>query len=52
LAFVPFILVAVTNKYLSTAIKEWYPNGFDLMPLDLQLTPSMLPKLLPFGQWV
>ena len=25
----PLILVAVMNKYLSKAIKEWYPNGFD-----------------------
>ena len=35
LAFVPLILVAVTNKYLSTAIKEWYPNGFDFNAIGL-----------------
>ncbi|WP_445116259.1 GntP family permease [Acinetobacter sp. WZC-1] len=35
LAFVPLILVAVMNKYLSTAIKEWYPNGFDFNAIGL-----------------
>ncbi|MEG0652124.1 MAG: GntP family permease, partial [Acinetobacter sp.] len=35
MAFVPLILVAVTNKYLSTAIKTWYPNGFDFNAIGL-----------------
>lgn len=35
LAFVPLILVAVMNKYLSKAIKEWYPNGFDFASVGL-----------------
>lgn len=35
LAFFPLILVAVTNKYLSTAITEWYPNGFDFTAIGL-----------------
>lgn len=35
MAFVPLILVAVTNKYLSIAIKEWYPNGFDFNAIGL-----------------
>lgn len=35
LAFVPLILVAVMNKYLSTAIKTWYPNGFDFNAIGL-----------------
>ena len=35
LAFVPLILVAVMNKYLTTAIPAWYPNGFDFAALGL-----------------
>ena len=35
MAFVPLILVAVTNKYLSSAIKQWYPNGFDFNAIGL-----------------
>lgn len=35
LAFVPLILVAVMNKYLSTAIHTWYPNGFDFNLIGL-----------------
>lgn len=35
MAFVPLILVAVMNKYLSTAIKQWYPNGFDFNAIGL-----------------
>lgn len=35
LAFVPLILVAVMNKYLSGAIKDWYPNGFDFNVIGL-----------------
>ncbi|WP_075618802.1 GntP family permease [Paenisporosarcina indica] len=35
LAFVPLILVAVMNKYLTTAIPKWYPNGFDFASMGL-----------------
>ncbi|TCB66016.1 GntP family permease [Acinetobacter sp. ANC 4178] len=35
LAFVPLILVAVMNKFLSTAIPKWYPNGFDFNAIGL-----------------
>lgn len=35
LAFVPLILVAVMNKYLATAIQQWYPNGFDFNLIGL-----------------
>lgn len=35
LAFVPLVLVAVMNKYLTTAIPAWYPNGFDFAALGL-----------------
>ncbi|SPL70554.1 GntP family permease [Acinetobacter stercoris] len=34
-AFIPLILVAVMNKYLSTAIKTWYPDGFDFNAIGL-----------------
>ena len=29
LAFLPLVLVGVMNKYLTTSIPTWYPNGFD-----------------------
>lgn len=35
MAFMPLILVAVMNKYLSGAIKTWYPNGFDFNAIGL-----------------
>ena len=35
LAFVPLILVAIMNKYLSGAINDWYPNGFDFNVIGL-----------------
>jgi H+/gluconate symporter-like permease len=35
LAFVPLILVAVMNSYLTKAIPSWYPNGFDFESLGL-----------------
>ena len=35
LAFLPLILVAVTNKYFSISIQEWYPNGFDFSAIGL-----------------
>ncbi|RLL46803.1 GntP family permease [Oceanobacillus piezotolerans] len=36
LAFVPLILVAVMNNYLTKAIPSWYPNGFDFAALGLE----------------
>ncbi|WP_043932937.1 GntP family permease [Bacillus sp. EB01] len=35
LAFVPLILVALMNSYLTQAIPAWYPNGFDFAELGL-----------------
>jgi len=35
LAFVPLILVGVTNKLFVTYIPTWYPNGFDFTALGL-----------------
>lgn len=35
LAFVPLILVGVTNKLFVTYIPKWYPNGFDFAALGL-----------------
>ncbi len=35
LAFVPLILVGVTNKLFVTYIPQWYPNGFDFAALGL-----------------
>ncbi|MBM7665807.1 H+/gluconate symporter-like permease [Solibacillus kalamii] len=35
LAFVPLILVGVTNKIFVTSIPKWYPNGFDFEALGL-----------------
>jgi H+/gluconate symporter-like permease len=36
LAFVPLVLVAVTNKLFITYIPKWYPNGFDFSALGLK----------------
>ncbi|MFL6562372.1 MAG: GntP family permease [Bacillus sp. (in: firmicutes)] len=36
LAFVPLVLVAVTNKLFITYIPEWYPNGFDFSAIGLK----------------
>jgi H+/gluconate symporter-like permease len=36
LAFVPLILVGVTNKFFTTAIPKWYPNGFDFASIGLE----------------
>ena len=33
-AFVPVVLVGVLNKVFTTIIPQWYPNGFDFLPLD------------------
>lgn len=35
LAFVPLVLVGVTNKIFVTSIPNWYPNGFDFEALGL-----------------
>ena len=35
LAFVPLVLVAVMNSYLTKAIPNWYPNGFDFSAIGL-----------------
>ncbi|MEH7568874.1 transporter [Priestia megaterium] len=34
-AFVPLILVGVTNKFFTTIIPKWYPNGFDFSSIGL-----------------
>lgn len=36
MAFVPLVLVAVTNKLFITYIPEWYPNGFDFSVIGLK----------------
>lgn len=36
LAFVPLVLVAVMNKYLTGAIPKWYSNGFDFTKLGME----------------
>ncbi|MEH7275315.1 GntP family permease [Neobacillus vireti] len=38
LAFVPLILVGVTNKLFITYIPKWYPNGFDFKAIGLPYT--------------
>lgn len=38
LAFVPLILVGVTNKLFITFIPKWYPNGFDFKAIGLPYT--------------
>ncbi len=38
LAFVPLILVGVTNKVFITNIPKWYPNGFDFKAIGLPYT--------------
>ncbi|TYR79064.1 GntP family permease [Priestia megaterium] len=35
LAFVPLILVGVTNKLFTMALPNWYPNGFDFTKIGL-----------------
>ncbi|PLS05573.1 GntP family permease [Neobacillus cucumis] len=35
-AFVPLILVGVTNKLFITYIPKWYPNGFDFSAIGLK----------------
>ncbi|PFN99381.1 transporter [Bacillus sp. AFS076308] len=37
LAFVPLILVGVTNKLFITYIPKWYPNGFDFSAIGLKV---------------
>ncbi|MDD1515723.1 GntP family permease [Priestia megaterium] len=36
LAFVPLILVGVTNKFFTMSIPKWYPEGFDFSKLGLE----------------
>jgi len=36
LAFVPLVLVGVTNKLFITYIPKWYPNGFDFSAIGLR----------------
>jgi len=36
LAFVPLVLVAVMNMWLTKAIPAWYPNGFDFADLGIE----------------
>lgn len=36
LAFVPLVLVGVTNKLFITYIPKWYPNGFDFSAIGLK----------------
>ncbi|MEH7375895.1 MULTISPECIES: GntP family permease [Bacillaceae] len=36
MAFVPLVLVAVTNKLFITYIPKWYPNGFDFSAIGLK----------------
>jgi H+/gluconate symporter-like permease len=38
LAFIPLILVGVTNKLFITMIPKWYPNGFDFKAIGLPYT--------------
>ncbi|MGG3561884.1 GntP family permease [Neobacillus rhizosphaerae] len=36
MAFVPLVLVGVTNKLFITYIPKWYPNGFDFTAIGLK----------------
>ncbi|MBV7506134.1 GntP family permease [Bacillus sp. sid0103] len=36
MAFVPLVLVGVTNKLFITYIPKWYPNGFDFSAIGLK----------------
>jgi H+/gluconate symporter-like permease len=36
MAFIPLILVGVTNKLFITYIPKWYPNGFDFSAIGLK----------------
>jgi H+/gluconate symporter-like permease len=36
LAFVPLILVGVTNKFFTMSLPNWYPNGFDFAKIGLE----------------
>ena len=52
LAFVPLILVALMNKYLTTAIPAWYPNGFDFAALGLaEYTVDVTKTCCYLGCW-
>ncbi|HJV17945.1 MAG TPA: GntP family permease [Bacillales bacterium] len=36
LAFIPLVLVGITNKLFITYIPKWYPNGFDFSAIGLK----------------
>ncbi|MFL0364138.1 GntP family permease [Pseudobacillus sp. 179-B 2D1 NHS] len=36
LAFIPLLLVGITNKLFITYIPKWYPNGFDFSAIGLK----------------
>jgi H+/gluconate symporter-like permease len=35
-AFLPLVLVGVSNKFFTTYIPKWYPNGFDFSDIGLE----------------
>ncbi|MBO0419787.1 GntP family permease [Vagococcus fluvialis] len=35
-AFLPLVLVGVSNKFFTTYIPKWYPNGFDFADIGLE----------------
>lgn len=50
LAFLPLILVAVMNKFLTLSIPKWYPDGFSFESIGLStFTDVDLPKVV--GVW-
>ncbi len=36
LAFVPLLLVGISNKFFVTSFPKWYPNGFDFKSIGLE----------------
>ncbi|MCP8969867.1 GntP family permease [Ectobacillus ponti] len=47
LAFVPLVLVGVTNKLFTTYLPKWYPNGFDFEAIGLKAFGKVqLPSVL------
>ncbi|MDQ0884871.1 GntP family permease [Peribacillus sp. V2I11] len=36
LAFLPLVLVGITNKLFTTYLPQWYPNGFDFAKIGLE----------------
>lgn len=45
LAFVPLVLVGVTNKLFITYIPKWYPNGFDFSAIGLKAYTVDVPTI-------